>query len=181
MEEWGWSWWWRWATTTFPVFVQSRRIPGVTNSADDGPCASLSVTRSPPFTHPILLKDPIKISTLLKPANRIPPARNFHCHLHSASFTCVLITPSPRMHFYKVYIFIYIQIKQIMECVKYMVVVLVVVAAFVYIYTSLQITNKQFKISSNSNTYTSQHPKIEKLKQKKKFTKHKTHKKTSYK
>lgn len=72
------------------------------------------------------------------------------------------------MHFYKVYIFIYIQIKQIMECVKYMVVVLVVVAAFVYIYTSLQITNKQVKISSNSNTDSAQQPKIEKTKREEK-------------
>ena len=72
------------------------------------------------------------------------------------------------MHFYKVYIFIYIQIKQIMECVKYMVVVLVVVAAFVYIYTSLQITNKQVKISSNSNTDSAQQPKNEKTKREEK-------------
>ena len=68
-----------------------------------------------------------------------------------------------------------------MECVKYMVVVLVVVAAFVYIYTSLQITNKQVKISSKTNTDSAQQPKIEKRKEKKKGTKEKTHKKTSYK
>ena len=55
-----------------------------------------------------------------------------------------------------------------MECVKYMVVVLVVVAAFVYIYTSLQITNKQVKISSNSNTDSAQQPKIEKTKREEK-------------